>query len=243
MKDKLKHLIVGFGEVGRGLAEVLKQKSNVWVLDPYNGFKYNNDWPKKFDSIHICFPFSKKFLKAVQGIKKKHNHGILTIHSTVPVGTSDKLGAVHSPIRGTHPKLAKGIKTFVKYVGGKNAKKAARLLERYGIKTRILKSARDSEALKLWDTTQYGWMIVLNKEIRNWCKKNKVDFDAIYRNANETYNSGYSKLDKKNFIRPILKYMPGPIGGHCVVPNCDLLDSSISKFIKKMNKKYSKVKE
>lgn len=238
MKDKLKHLIVGFGKVGRGLAEVLKRKSNVWVLDPYNGFKHNSKWPKKFDVIHICFPFSKNFLKAGRDIKKKYNHGVSIIHSTVPIGTSDKLGAVHSPIRGTHPNLAKGIKTFVKYVGGKNAAKVAKLFNKYGIKTKVLKNARDSEALKLWDTTQYGWMIVLNKEIWEWCKKNKVDFNIVYRDANETYNTGYTKLGRRNIARPNLKYMPGPIGGHCVVPNCDFLDSSVSRLIKKMNKKY-----
>lgn len=238
MKDKLNHLIVGFGEVGRGLTEVLKQKSNVWILDPYNGFKHNNRWPKKFDAIHICFPFSKKFLKAVQNIKKKYRHGVLIIHSTVPIGTSDKLRAIHSPIRGTHPRLTEGIKTFIKYVGGQKAAEAAKIFERYGIKTRILKNARDSEALKLWDTTQYGWMIVLNKEIWDWCRKNKVNFDTVYQNANETYNSGYLKLGKKNVVRPNLKYISGPIGGHCVVPNCDFLDSSISKLIKKINKKY-----
>ena len=163
MKDKLKHLIVGYGEVGRGLAKVLKQRSNVWILDPYNGHKHNNDWPKKFYAVHICFIYNSKFLKAVQDIKRRYKHNILIIHSTVPIGTSDKLGAVHSPIRGTHPKLAKGIKTFVKYVGGKKAIKAAKLLNRYGIKTKILRNARDSEALKLWDTTQYAWMIILKK--------------------------------------------------------------------------------
>ena len=243
MKDKLNHLIIGYGEVGRGLAEVLKKGSNVWILDPYKRFNKNDSWPKKFDAVHICFPFSKKFLKAVWDLKKKHKHDVLIIHSTVPVGISDKLGAVHSPIRGDHPRLARAIKIFVKYVGGKNAKKAAKLFERYGIKTKLLKNARDSEALKLWDTTQYGWMIILNKEIWDWCQKNRINFDMVYRDANQTYNAGYLDLGKNNVIRPVLKYMPGPIGGHCVIPNCNLLDSSISKIIKKINKKTRKQKK
>ena len=238
MKDKLNHLIVGYGEVGRGLAEVLKQKGKVWILDPYKGLKHNNNWPKKFYTIHICIPFNNNFSKAVKDIKKKYGHEILIIHSTVPVGTSNKLGAVYSPIRGDHPNLVRGIKIFVKYVGGKNSQVVARLFKKYGIKTKILKNTKDAEALKLWDTTQYGWMIILNKEIWNWCKKNKVDFDAVYRDANETYNIGYLKLGRKNVVRPNLKYTPGPIGGHCVIPNCDLLNSSVSKLIKNINKKY-----
>ena len=240
MKNGFNQLIVGYGEVGRGLAEVLKQKGKVWILDPNKGLKHNNNWPKKFYAIHICIPFSNSFSQAVRGIKKKYGYEILIIHSTVPVGTSDKLGAVHSPIRGDHPNLAKGIKTFVKYVGGKNSQAAAKLFKRYGIRTKILRNTKDAEALKLWDTTQYGWMIILNKEIWNWCKKNKVNFDIVYQDTNKTYNAGYMKLGKKNVIRPNLIYMPGPIGGHCVIPNCDLLDSSVSKLIKSINKKYQR---
>ena len=131
MKNGFNQLIVGYGEVGRGLAEVLKQKGKVWILDPNKSLKHNNNWPKKFYAIHICIPFSNSFSQAVRGIKKKYGYEILIIHSTVPVGTSDKLGAVHSPIRGDHPNLAKGIKTFVKYVGGKNSQAAAKLFKSF----------------------------------------------------------------------------------------------------------------
>jgi UDP-N-acetyl-D-mannosaminuronate dehydrogenase len=130
---------------------------------------------------------------------------------------------VHSPIRGVHPHLAKGIKTFVKYFGGKKAKEAAKVFERLGVKTKVFKDARTTEAIKLWDTSQYGRLIMLEKEIHQWCKENKIDFDAVYTQANKDYNTGYVALGRPEVVRPYLKHMPGPIGGHCVTPNSKLL--------------------
>ncbi len=95
-----------------------------------------------------------------------------------------------------------------------------------------------SEALKLWDTTQYGWMIVLNKEIKKWCDENGLDFEVIYTEANKSYNEGYQKLGRPEVMRPYLKYMSGKVGGHCIVPNCRLLNSEIAKFILKKNRSY-----
>ena len=39
---------------------------------------------------------------------------------------------------------------------------------------------------------------------------------------NQTYNEGYSKLNKRNVVRPVL-YPTTKIGGHCVVPNAKIL--------------------
>ena len=68
MTNEFNQLIVGYGEVGKGLAEVLKQKSKVWILDPYKGLKHGKDWPKIFYAIHICIPFNTNFLKAVKDL-------------------------------------------------------------------------------------------------------------------------------------------------------------------------------
>lgn len=212
------HLIIGMGEVGQALNEVLggwcsyidSKKSNLHS----NGYKY----------IHICIPYSRNFNKTVRAYKQWHSKALIIVHSSVPVGTCDKLGVVHSPIRGVHPHLAEGIRTFVKYFGGKDAKKAAKIFSDLGIKTKVYPEARTTEALKLWDTTQYGRLIMLEKEIYKWCQKHKIDFDAVYTDANQTYNEGYTKLGMSHVVRPILKHMEGPIGGHCVLPNAKLLD-------------------
>jgi len=234
--------ILGYGEVGQALAKFYR-KPKIKDLK-------RNDGLKGVEVLHICLPWNKNFIKiskkAISEIKPK----LTIIHSTIAVGTTKKIAIdlpkgqremiVHSPIRGIHPRLYKGIKTFVKYIGADN-KKAGELakkhLESLGIKTKVFMPSATTEALKLWDTTQFAWMIVLNKEIKKWCDKKGLDFKAIYGEANKTYNEGYQKLGKPEVVRPYLKYMPGKIGGHCIIPNCHLLDSEIAKLILKENKK------
>jgi UDP-N-acetyl-D-mannosaminuronate dehydrogenase len=209
----MKHLTVGLGEVGSAIHKI--------VGGVYTTISKTTWDTSEVDVIHICIPYSEKFKYLVE--EYKGHSDLIIVHSTVPVGTCDALGVVHSPIRGVHTHLIEGIRTFVKYFGGKNAKKAAKVFSDLGIKTKVFKEARTTEALKLWDTTYYGKLIMIEKEIHTWCVKNNIDFDAIYREANKDYNEGYIKLGRPEVVRPYLKHMEGPIGGHCIRPNCKLL--------------------
>ena len=224
----MKSLIIGAGEVGKGLHKVIGGK--IMDKEPVKG---------EFDIIHICFPYSKNFSLEVTKYQLMFKPKFTVIHSTVPIGTSKKLKAIHSPIRGVHPYLAKGIKTFVKYVGGTGAEIIGKFFKDKGMKVRIVADSDTTEALKLWDTTQYGAMILLNKEIFNWCKENKVDFDIIYTEANKTYNEGYVKLGRPEVVRPHLKYTDGKIGGHCVYQNTLLFNGETPKRIRKYQSKFN----
>ncbi len=231
--------ILGYGEIGKAIARFYK--------DPLIKDLARDDGLEGADILHICIPFSKDFIKIVSREIREINPKLTIIHSTVALKTTKKLASVfsgmvvHSPVRGVHPNLYEGIKTFVKYIGADN-KKAAKMAEAHlnglGIKTKIFYPSTTTEALKLWDTTQYGWFIILNKEIKKWCDKNGIDFGAVYTEANRTYNDGYKKLGREEVQRPCLKYMPGPLGGHCVLPNCRILDSEIAKMILKKNNFY-----
>lgn len=210
----IKHLVIGYGEVGKAVGKVLGKH---FYID-----RDKSTWDGTFiDVVHICIPFSKDFKKEV--LKYKRDYNLVIVHSTTPVGVCDALGVVHSPIIGKHPRLEKGIRTFTKYFGGKDAKKAAKIFSDLGIKTKVVKYASDTEAAKLWDTTAYGRMIMLEKEIHTWCKKNKRDFNLIYTEWTKMYNEGYTKLGMSNVVRPVLKHVEGPIGGHCVGNNSKLL--------------------
>ena len=207
-------LTVGMGEVGSAIYKI--------VGGSYTSHgKYHWEDVDKIDVINICIPYSKEFDRVINSYKK--TCPLVIVHSSVPVGTCDKLDVVHSPIRGVHPKLEEGIRTFVKYFGGRQAQQAAKIFTDLGIKSKIFRLARTTEAIKLWDTTQYGRLIMLEKEIYEWCKKNKVDFDAVYTKANQDYNEGYTKLNMPQVVRPWLKHIPGKIGGHCINENAKLL--------------------
>lgn len=229
-----KHLIIGSGEVGRALYNVLKKHYRVFIRDK------DDKLEDKFDILHICYPSIKNFVKISKDYIKKYKPSLVIIHSTIPVGTTKKIAsfAVHSPIRGIHPHLEKGIKTFVKYFGGKKAKEAAKIFSKIGIKTLAFKKPEITELIKILDTTYYGWNIIFNKEVKKICDKYKLDFNEVYTIPNKDYNNGYKKLGMLHVIRPVLKYMPGKIGGHCIISNCHLLNSWITKMIIKKNKEY-----
>lgn len=234
--SKHKHIVVGSGEVGKALYSVLRSHYDVAIRD------VKSDIRGHFDVLHLCFPPIKNFVSVAKSYIKLYTPSVVIVHSTVPVGTTQKLGAraVHSPIRGVHPNLERGIKTFVKYFAGAKAKQAASYFEVIGIKTQVFKKSETTELAKILDTTYYGWNIMFAKEAARICKKLGLDFDEVYTDPNQTYNEGYRKLGKSNVVRPVLKSMPGPIGGHCVISNCDLLDDWLTKNLKNRNKTYKR---
>lgn len=235
----MKQLIVGYGEIGKAIKKVLNDYySDVKAYDPYVT-NLEDEVHGQFNIMHVCFPYFDKFVEQVKKYEKEFNPGIIIIHSTVPIGTAKLCGAVSSPCRGIHPNLYEGIKTFVKYFGSDDKDRlevAAEIFENCGVNCQTVPDSNTTEALKLWDTTIYGWNILLEKEIHNWCESNKVDFNYVYTDANKTYNDGYSKLGKSQYQKYVLNHVPGKLGGHCVAQNCKLLDSFIAKTIEEYNK-------
>ena len=220
----MKHFVVGLGEIGTAIQRVFRCQG----VD-----KKYLQLPKKVDVLHICIPFSKTFNKIVKSYQKTLSPKYTIVHSTVPIGTCDNLNALHAPIRGKHPNLFTSILVFDMFVGGTDSEEIATEFASYGIHCIPVDNTRDTEALKLWDTTQYGVMILLNKEMHRFCKQHGLDFDVVYSLANETYNAGYLAMNCPQFMRPYLDHMPGKIGGHCVVNNANLLDTESAKRILK----------
>lgn len=221
-------LVIGVGEIGSAIKQILD-------CDGYDEFKKMTEVENEYDVLHICFPYNDDFIHQVKAYQKRFNPVLTIIHSTVPIGTSEILRSVSSPVRGVHPHLYEGVKTFVKFFGGEKSRTAAKLFSNVGIKTQTHPDSRTTEAMKLWDTTMYGFNIILEKAIHEYCEKNNLDFDIIYTQANQTYNDGYRELGMPQFQKYVLNHRDGKIGGHCVIPNCDLLESWVAELIKNKN--------
>jgi len=212
--------ILGYGEVGQAIA---KFYTNSKIKD-----LNRDDGLKGVEILHICIPWSNNFIKIAKKEIKKIKPKLTIIHSTVAPGTTKKIGGmiVHSPVRGVHPHLYEGIKTFVKYIGADN-KRAGELarkhLEGLGIKTKVFYPSVTTEVGKLLDTTYYGLCIAWHGEMKKICDKFGINFEEAVTDFNKTYNEGYKKLGKPNVIRPVLYPPKGDIGGYCVVPNAKIL--------------------
>ncbi len=112
----MRTIIIGIGEVGSALHSVLSEHYNPVSI---HDLKVSNADDGPYDIMHVCIPYSENFIDIVKAYRARFQPKHVVIHSSVPIGTSRQCGAVHSPIRGLHPLLDTGIKTFVKFLGGK----------------------------------------------------------------------------------------------------------------------------
>lgn len=239
----MRTLIIGQGEIGNGLRTVLQET--------YPEVLVKDKEPRRFKGIeimHICFPYSRRFIKQVQRYIKQYQPVVTVINSTVPPGTTRQCGenVVNSPIRGKHPNLAQGIWTFVKLIGGVNqqlVKLVADYFEKAKVSTLTFDKPETTELAKILDTTQYGISIIVCKEVKEICDKLGLRFEEVYTTPNLLYNQGWARLQQAQYIRPVLEPMDGPIGGHCVTQNCLLFKHPLTKLVLKYQKKYLKQKK
>jgi len=234
MKDNV--TILGCGEIGKAMREICKENE-------YNTFVIEKDYVDENipngSTMLINIPYTARFVDEVVEKMNKYKPKIGIINSTVDIGTTRKLEelskipTVNSPVRGIHPRLKEGIKTFVKYIGATEKKYAddtAKFFNNMGIQTEIFNSPEETEITKLLETTTYGVYIAWATQVKKICDEYGLDFDHVYTHANETYNEGYRKLGLGHFTRPLLKPCEGKFGGHCVGPNIKILDKKMGKF-------------
>ena len=219
--------IIGYGEIGSSLHAIYKEfDHNVKIIDPF--FDLNDDL-SNCDLLNICIPFIDNFVNIVNEYIDTLNPRLIVIHSTVEPGTTSQIkGRVcHSPVRGLHPNLSLGIKTFIKYISSddiNNSIEYQNHLNSLNIKSFICKNTKTSEYAKLLDTTYYGLCIAFHNDVASVCEKEGLDFNEVMTNYNQSYNDGYVSLGKENVVRPVL-YSSGKIGGHCVIPNAKILNT------------------
>lgn len=210
----MKHLIIGLGEVGSAIQKIFKADGLDIGVFPEQA---------QYDYLHICIPYSENFVQTVQDYQTKYSPKYTIVHSSVPVGTSRKVNALHSPIRGLHPNLYEGIMTFEKFIGGEQGSEVADEFRRAGLKVILCDTQEATELGKLLDTEYYRACIEFTLRARDLCDKHNVPFHETYTLFNQTYNEGYKKLGHSEYVRPVLQAIRKPIGGHCVVPNSKLL--------------------
>lgn len=250
MKKKRIVGILGYGEIGKAVARICKEAGfGVLVRD------LDIDQLKggKVDYLHVAIPEkeNKVFVNVVSKIIKELTPKLTIINSSVTPGTTrkiynnTKLPVVHSPVLGLHPNLYDSIKKyFVKVVAPidkKSRELAIKHFKDLGLKVVFYKKPENSEAAKLLDLVYFAWNIIFCKWMNEFCRKNRLDFDEVYTKQNQIYNDGYKKL-LPNTIRPILIPMPGPITGHCTIPDTELIErmypNRFTEFIIKENKSY-----
>ena len=215
-------------------------------LDNTKCKKYSeNEVIKNPEYLHVCLPgeltgFTNIVLNWMDKIK---NIQVVIIHSTVKPGTTkiiqekSSIPILFSPIRGVHRRFLNDIKKYTKFISFDGIEIDSKIkidLENRFEKVDWMSTTKTAELAKiLVDTTYYGWLINYAQITKMICEKENVDFDEMWKFADEIHENLGN--------RP--KMFPGIIGGHCVIPNLDLIEYENLDMIKKINEMYEKFKK
>ena len=249
-------LILGVGEIGHTLFALFsdaKESFDVYGLDTDQvkmkqlGQERKNI-PKKIDTLQVCLPCGnqEKFVDIITGYVEEFKPKLVIINSTVPPGTTLEIAkrckclVAHSPSRGVHESAQHMIwemKRWPKYVGGANlaaSKATITHFKKLGLKVKALKSCRETELAKLFETTYRAWMIACFQEMHRISMSFGADFDQTVDFLEDTH--------RVRFDRPVM--FPDVIGGHCLIPNTELLLKSYnSDFLRLILESNEKRKE
>ncbi|MFH1849758.1 MAG: hypothetical protein ABH879_06245 [archaeon] len=221
-------LVVGFGQIGKSVYSIVRDSGQ------YNLYKKDVEdleISEKIDIMHICIPFGDEFEAQAIGCINSYSPRLTIIESTVRPGTTQniyratKKHIVHSPVRGRHPHLEGGLLKFVKFIGPAT-EEAGKLAKEYyqtlGLRVEVMGSPVNTELGKLLSTTYYAVNIAFHQDMDRICSHYGADFNEAVKRFNET---GTIDIEHK-LPRPVM--YPGFIGGHCLIPNINILKKDIN---------------
>lgn len=208
-------LVVGLGEVGRPLLQVLGAAHTAFGRDvadrAFHGVQI----------LHVCFPFGPEFIAAAARYVARYRPGVVVVNSTVVPGTTRAVQertatpAVYSPVRGKHERMAEELRRYRKFVAGPSVEAVAMVEDHFAaaqVVTERMSSPESLELAKLLETSYFGVLVGWAQEMDRFAAATGADYAEM---------AGF--FDEIDFFPPVT-FEPGYIGGHCVMPNLDLLE-------------------
>jgi UDP-N-acetyl-D-mannosaminuronate dehydrogenase len=218
MGKKAVTLVLGLGEVGKPLYAILHRRDPDVIgidIEPVS-------IDERVGILHICFPFktSDLFQTTVANYAREYRPEVIVINSTVVPGTTRiiqdtvNIPCIYSPIRGKHSKMVDDLYTYVKFVAGTSADTAERVQAHFiaaGLKSETISTPEALELAKLLETTYFGLLIAWAQEMNRFSQLVNADYLEV------------GKFFREIAYLPNVLFQPGIIGGHCVMPNINLL--------------------
>lgn len=221
--------IIGLGEIGQAVRAVVSGRDRVISYDIDKDIQ-KSSLISNAEVLHICIPWSDGFVDIVKKyIKRCGDPQHIIIWSTVPIGTTLEVAhrAVHSPVEGRHPSLALSIRKGVRYLGY-NIPEEGEFITKYfrdmNLYVKAVPNTRVTEFLKLRSTAKYGINILWTDYEKGVADELGVDFELV-KQFDRDYNALYRSLGLDWASRYILDPPGDSIGGHCVIPNAEMLQN------------------
>ena len=244
-----KDIVAGIGEIGKPILKLLSKHgvvvgfdSNPDLMDERKFEKYES---LKTSFLHIAIPVTGKFINNVLKLYKKFQPECIVIHSTIKPGMTEKLQeklsipVIYSATRGIHKRMAYDLKRYTKFFvisanaprGKWASSKYVQSMKHCGIKTKKMSKPETLELAKIiCDTSYLGWLVNYAQLSNIIAIEHEVDYDEMWSFSDEI----------QEFLGNRPKMYPSFIGGHCVIPNLNLINNETLNVINKMNNNYAK---
>ena len=244
-----KDIVAGIGEIGKPILKLLSKHGVVVGFDSNPDLMDERKFEKyeilKTSFLHIAIPVTGKFINNVLKLYKKFQPECIVIHSTIKPGMTEKLQeklsipVIYSATRGVHKRMVYDLKRYTKFfVISANAPrgkwattKYAQSMKRCGVKTKKMSKPETLELAKIiCDTSYLGWLVNYAQLSNVIAIEHGVDYDEMWSFSDEI----------QEFLGNRPKMYPSFIGGHCVIPNLNLINNESLNIISKMNNRYAK---
>jgi UDP-glucose 6-dehydrogenase len=214
-------IIVGIGEVGNPLAQILSRSYECCKVDIV---------PVAISApcsvLHVCYPFQiDDFLGVTLGYVDKYKPALTIINSTVAPGTTEAIyersggrPTAFSPVRGKHAHMERDMLRYTKFVAGcdpHSTTEAVKHFSRAGLKTATCRTPRIAELSKLLETTYLSILVGWAQEV-----------ERISHQYGGEFNDVNAFIEEIDFLPSHI--FPGVIGGHCTMPNVRILQQHYS---------------
>jgi len=244
-----KDIVIGLGEIGNPILKILSKNGLTIGFDInkklMNEKKFNQVSNLSTSFLHVCIPFSKNFHQNIKYLYDQFHPECIVIHSTIRPNTTLEIQKtldipiIFSATRGIHRRMINDLKRYAKffsvYSNAPRSKWASsqfiKKMKNAGIKTKKMSTPLVLELAKIVvDTSYYGWLISYAQLSNMIAIENKVDYDEMWSFTDEIHK----------FLGNRPKMYPGFIGGHCVIPNLDLIKEDSLYQIDKINNMYAR---
>jgi UDP-N-acetyl-D-mannosaminuronate dehydrogenase len=188
--------------------------------------------------LHLCFPYSERFVDAAVDYVGQYQPELLVIDSTVVPGTTREVErrsgvpAVYSPVRGKHAVMHEALREYRKFVGAVDHSaltRAERHFSAADVCTTRMAPVELLELAKLLETSYFGVLIMWAQEMHRFAEQVGGDYWDLF-----------AFFDEIDYL-PGARFEPAFIGGHCIMPNLELLDqvrpSEIAETIRASNRR------
>ena len=244
-----KDVVAGLGEIGKPILKLLSRDGIIVGFDLNHGLMDERKFEKykklKTSFLHITIPVTNRFINDVLKLYKKFQPECIVIHSTIKPGMTEKLQeklsipVIYSATRGIHKRMAYDLKRYTKFFvisanaprGKWASSKYVQSMKRCGIKTKKMSKPETLELAKIiCDTSYLGWLVNYAQLSNIIAIEHEVDYDEMWSFSDEI----------QEFLGNRPKMYPSFIGGHCVIPNLNLINNETLNVINKMNNRYAK---